>query len=133
MRFRLDYQSDPIVRCLLSWPSIIAASIPDVYLLRSFALAPVVGTMRLTRTLEGSVMFAARGSVAEIAAAGEPSMKRHPFLGIFVFFLIIALVVSNLWDFLFRSDHPILSVPVIIITVVAIVAGFLNAFHSKGQ
>jgi RsiW-degrading membrane proteinase PrsW (M82 family) len=75
-------------------------------------------------------MCAATGSVPEIAAAKEPSMKRHPFLGVFVFFLIIALVVSNLWDFLFRSDHPIPSVPVIIIIVFAVVAGFLDAFHN---
>jgi len=46
-------------------------------------------------------------------------MKQRPFIELFEFFLLLALLVANLWDFVLRPEHPVSSLVVVILVVAA--------------
>ena len=48
-------------------------------------------------------------------------MKQRPFIELFEFFLLLALLVANLWDFVLRPEHPLSSLVVVILVVAAFV------------
>jgi membrane associated rhomboid family serine protease len=60
-------------------------------------------------------------------------MKNRPFLDIFLVILLVALVVANAWDFLFRADHPVASVVTSLLVFAALVAGWAHVFQKKVQ
>ena len=46
-------------------------------------------------------------------------MKDRPFLEIFEFVLMLGVLVSNIWDFAFRPDHPPSSLVVSVLVIAA--------------
>jgi uncharacterized membrane protein len=60
-------------------------------------------------------------------------MKNRPFVEMAMLFLMVALVVANVWDFLYRPEHPISSVVVIILALLVVLFGFLHVFNKKAD
>ena len=63
----------------------------------------------------------------------EIDMKNRPFLDIFLVFLLVALVVADAWDFVFRADHPVSSIVTSVLAFAALVAGCTHVFQKKVQ
>lgn len=53
------------------------------------------------------------------------------FLEIFYLFLLVALFVSNAWDFVFRPDHPLSSLVVTLLVVLVVVIGHYHVLRKK--
>jgi uncharacterized membrane protein len=52
-------------------------------------------------------------------------------LEIFYLFLLVALFVSNAWDFVFRPDHPLSSLVVTLLVVLVVVIGHYHVLRKK--
>lgn len=60
-------------------------------------------------------------------------MKNRPFIDIFLVFLLVALVVVNAWDFVFRADHPLSSIMTSLFALATLVVGCVHVFQKQVQ
>jgi hypothetical protein len=60
-------------------------------------------------------------------------MKNRPFLELFNLFLLVALLVANMWDFVFRANHPVSSLLVSLLVVMVVVVGYVNTLKKKPE
>jgi hypothetical protein len=58
-------------------------------------------------------------------------MKNKPFLELFMLFLMVALVVSNLWSLFFEGDRSPSAILTFGLAVVLMVVGFIHSFRKK--
>jgi len=73
------------------------------------------------------------GALWDTLLVTEVDMKKTPFLDIFLVFLLVALVLADAWDFVFRADHPVSSIVASLLALAALAVGCTHVFQKRVQ